>query len=390
MSGPKGTNFSIAIVMIFFSALCFSFFVLNRWFFTDLGFLSYGRVWQLYISYADFGFFRRGFIGTIFSETGINSIFPNEYVFAIFVHHIAVAVLALLTAYFCIKENLTNPLFNIGIAFSPALIIHSGYTTGSLDVFVLLFALINILYIRSVFLFSLILVAGIFTHEVFIFTLPAQFWAFYFGCKLDRRKILNLTDYTPIVFSTFAILIVVFYGRIGVPELEFKDVMSIRIPNAFEMHSHWSGYVEVGSPVEHNLNSTDKLLSILKSGKVVFLIPSLSYVIFLTLRALQYGRGHGEGVLLVAAISAPLLTSLVATDLHRWVAMSANMALLLTLRLAAREGTTMSNWNIPIALFCFLAPFGAADLERPFPLHQFVLEKIKTDWCLKSTPAGQI
>jgi len=60
--------------------------------------------------------------------------------------------------------------------------------------------------------------------------------------------------------------------------------------------------------------------------------------------------------------------------------MSANMALLLTLHLAARENATMSKWNLPIALFCVLAPFGAAELERPFPLHQFVLEKIKTDW----------
>ena len=380
MSGSKGTNSPITTTLIFFSALCFSFLVLNRWFFTDLGFLSYGRVWQLYISYADFGFFRRGLIGTIFSKTGINSIFSNEYLFAIVAHHIALALLALLTACFCVKQKLTNALFIIGIAFSPALIIHSGYTTGSLDVFVLLFALINILYIRNAFLFSLILVAGIFTHELFIFTLPAQFWAFYFGCKLNRREILNPTDCTPIVFSILAILIIVFYGRTGVPELEFKDVMRLRMPNAFEMHSLWSGYVEVGSPVEYNLNSTDKLLSILTSKRVVFLIIPLVYVFFLTLRVLQRSRGHRESVLLVIAISAPLLASLVATDLHRWVAMSANMALLLTLRLAARENATTSKWNIPIALFCFLAPFGSAELERPFPLHQFVLEKIVTDW----------
>lgn len=382
MSSLKSADSSNMIRLIFFSALCFSFLVLNRWLFTDLGFLSYGRIWQLYISYADFGFFRRGLIGSIFSETGINSIFSNEYVFAFFVHHIAVAVLVLLVFCFCVKQNLTNALFIFGVAFSPAFIIHSGYTTGSLDVFVLLFALLNILYVRKVFLFSLILVAGIFTHELFIFTLPAQFWAFYFGCKLNRRERLSLTDYAPIVFSILAILIIAFYGRTGVPEVEFNDVMRTRIPNAFEMHSLWSGYVEVGYSVEYNLNSTDKLLSILTSERVIFLSLPLVYVIFLTLRVLQYSKSHGESLLVVVAISSPLLTSFVATDLHRWVAMSANMALLLTLRLAAREGTTMSKWNIPLALFCVLAPFGAAELERPFPLHQFVLEKIKTDWLI--------
>src|SRR6056297_248267 len=380
MSGLESANSSKLVRLIFFSALCFSFLLLNRWLFTDLGFQSYGRIWQLYASYTDFGFFRRGFIGTLFSETGINSIFTNEYVFAIFVHHIAVAAIALLTVRYCIKEKLANPLFLIGIAFSPALIIHSGYTTGSLDVFVLLFALINILYIRTVFLFSLILVAGIFTHELFIFTLPAQFWAFYFGCKLNRRKIRNPTYYTPLVVSIVAILIIVLYGRPEVPEREFKDLMRLRIPNAFDKHPLWSGYFEIASPVADHLNSKTGLLSIFESGKVFFLFPPLLYVIFLTLRVLQYCRGHREAVLLVASISAPLLTSLVATDLHRWIAMSANMALLLTLHLAARENATMSKWNLPIALFCVLAPFGAAELERPFPLHQFVLEKIKTDW----------
>src|SRR6056297_3405570 len=243
MSGTKGKKFSITTIMIFFLAMCFSFLVLNRWAVTDLGLLSYGRIWQLYISYTDFGFFRRGLIGTLFSETGINSVFSNEYVFAIFIHHVAVEALALLTAWYCIKEKLANPLILIGVAFSPAFIIHSGYTTGALDVFVLLFALINILYVRNVFLFSLILVFGIFTHELFIFTLPAQFWAFYFGSKLERRDPPGPTDYIPILFSMCAILFVVFYGRTGVSELEFKDVMRTRIPNAFEMHPLWSGYV---------------------------------------------------------------------------------------------------------------------------------------------------
>ncbi|MRU15698.1 hypothetical protein FDP25_09675 [Roseovarius sp. A21] len=366
-------------MLIFFLAMCFSFFVLNRWAVSDLGLLSYGRVWQLYISYTDFGFFRRGLIGTLLSETGINSIFSNEYVFALLIHHVAVEALALLTAWYCIKEKLANPLFLIGVAFSPAFIIHSGYTTGALDVFVLLFAVVNILYIRNVYLFSIILVAGIFTHELFIFTLPAQFWAFYYFKTLKIEKTLGPIDYIPIVFAILATCIVIFFGRVDLPEPEFKEVMSSRLPNAFNKHPFWSGYFEVGAPFEQTIYSAYRLLSSLNSGEVAFVLLPLVYVVFLTLRALQYVNGYGESALLFAAISAPLLTSLVATDLHRWVAMSANMALLLTLLLASRDGATISKWNIPIALFCFLAPFGAAELERPFPLHQFVLEEMMTD-----------
>ena len=376
MTRQKGTDFPIRTMMIFFAALCFSYFVLNRWIVSDIGLRSYGRVWQLYISYSDFGFFRRGLIGTLLSETGINSVFANEYVFAIFLHHVAVTALALLTAWYCIKEKLANPLFLIGIAFSPALIVHSGYTTGALDVFVLLFALLNILYVRNVYLFSIILVAGIFTHELFIFTLPAQFWAFYFCSRPGARDTLGPADFIPVAFSIIAIFIVVVYGRTGVPELDFNELMQAHIPNAYKKHALWSGYLEVGSPVEQTLSSANSLFSVLSGGKIVFLILPLVYVLFLTLRSLQSVRGYGEASLLIAAISAPWLTSLVATDLHRWVAMSANMAILLTLRLAAREGRAVSKWNIPIALFCLLAPFGGAELERPFPLHQFVFERI--------------
>ncbi len=378
MSSLKGKYLSSSIILIFFLALCFSFLVLNRWVITEIGLLSYGRVWQLYISYTDFGFVRRGLIGTIFSLTGINSIFLNEYIFAFFIHHVAVALIALLIAYFCIKEKITNSLFLVGVAYSPALIIHSSYTTGALDVFVLVFAIFNILFVRNIFLFSLFLVAGIFTHELFIFTIPAQLWVLYF-VFWRKSKINRLSYYTPIVVSSLAIFIIIYFGKTDIDELDFNNIMRMRIPHAFEVHSLWSGYVEVGSQLEHNFNLAKSLSSVLQSYKILFLFLPLLYLVFLTLRVLQYSKSYGEVLLLVAAIFAPLLTSLVATDLHRWVAMSANMALLLTLRLASREGTTLSKWNIPIALFCFMAPLGGAELERPFPLHQFLFEKIKGD-----------
>ena len=139
------------VIFIFFAAVAYSFLVLNRWIITDLGLLSYGRVWQFYISWSDFGFFRRGLIGTLFSETHINNIFSNEYVFAFFVHHVAVVTMAALLAIYCIQKGITNILFLVGLAFSPALIIQSGYSTGALDVFVLLVALINSLFVRNVF-----------------------------------------------------------------------------------------------------------------------------------------------------------------------------------------------------------------------------------------------
>ena len=142
-------NRPFLVFFMFLAAAIYSFLVLNRWIVTDLGLLSYGRVWQLYISWSDFGFFRRGLVGTLFSETRINTIFENEYVFAFLVHHFAILTLSILLAVYCLQRGITNILFLIGLAFSPALIIQSGYNTGALDVFVLLVALINILFVLT-------------------------------------------------------------------------------------------------------------------------------------------------------------------------------------------------------------------------------------------------
>ena len=375
MITSKGAGSSVSTAAIFLSALCFSLLVLNRWIFTDLGLLSYGRVWQLYISYLDFGFVRRGLVGTILSETRTNTLFSNEYLFAFFIHSIAISIFSLLIASYCIREGLNDLVFVFGVALSPALIIHSGYTTGALDVFILILAVINILYTPNVLFFSLVLVVGILTHELFLITVPAQFWAYYL-CRREEKESIQKSDiYLPFVFSALAFLFVVHFGKIEALESEFTELMWQRIPNASEKHPLWSGYFELSSSFEQNFDLTRGVLVALVDGKIIFLAPVTLYVFLLILRAVKFVASTSEGALMVGAILAPILISLVAADLHRWFAMSSSIALLITLRLVSRAGSTMSLWNWPIALFCLLAPFGGAELERPFPLHQFLMER---------------
>ncbi|MCX7567504.1 hypothetical protein OS189_14235 [Sulfitobacter sp. F26169L] len=361
--------------VIFAAATVFATLILNRWIVSDLGLLSFGRVWQLYISYADFGFMRRGFIGTLLSETGVNTLFPNEYVFAHLIQFLAIAALALLTAMYCITNGLKNPLFLFGIAFSPAFLTHSGYATGTLDVFVLLIVLANILYVRHYAVFSVLILIGVLTHELFIFTLPAQFLALHLNYR-SKAPALDLAYWVPALTVLLSTLFVVLFGQVGIPEAEFEELMRAHLPNANEQHPLWSGYFEVGSEVARSISESHHLFLAVKEGRIVFLLPVLLYVGLLTLRALQYVRGNGEIMLVIAAVVAPLMASFLANDFHRWGGMGANMALLLTLRLAVREGDETSKWNLILAFCCLLAPFGAAELERPFPLHSFVVESL--------------
>lgn len=49
--------------------------VMNRWIFTDIGLLSIGRIWQLFIDWQDYGIVRRGLVGTLLLNLGTRQIF---------------------------------------------------------------------------------------------------------------------------------------------------------------------------------------------------------------------------------------------------------------------------------------------------------------------------
>lgn len=282
-----------------------------------------------------------------------------------------------LIAYYCYKKNINDFLFVLGIALSPALIIHQGYNTGNLDIFILIISIINIFFVRNFIIFSLLLFIGILIHELFIFTLPAQFFAFYICNESNKFKILNVATIVPIITTLSAIVIILSFGKLDISEEDFKSIMQTKLPNAFMMHILWSGYYEVSTSAGLNLFSSIQYhFSHFKDGRFIFILPSLFYVGILIFRVLQNVNSKTEVFFLVFAILFPLLTAFVAMDIYRWIAMSANMALLLTLKLVSKTGYTNSKWNILIAIFCLFAPFGAAGYERPFPMHQFILEKL--------------
>lgn len=373
-----------SLIIFFIIATIYSFFMINRWLVTDLGFMSYGRVWPLYVSWSDFGFVRRGLVGTIFSVTHLNTIFESEYVFAIVMHHFLVLILATLLAVYCYQRSITNRMFLFGIVFSPTLIIHYGYNTGTLDVFVLIVAILNILFVRGTLLFSFLLGIGVLIHELFIFTIPAQLYAFYFLDSHKKPIGLSFLNIIPFITVLLAVAVIMLFGKTDFSEVSYNAIMRQNIPNAFNKHGLWSGYIEIAGTFKGNMKySTNHVISLfLNNGYhahkygYIFLIPGILYIIILTMRALRFTPNRLKMLILVFAVLFPLMAAFVATDLHRWVSLSANMALLLTLRLMRGDGSETVKWNAVLCIFCFLAPFGAADYDKPFPVHRIVIEKL--------------
>lgn len=377
MINQNEKKFTLFIYLIFFLSMLFSIIILNRWLVTDLGFGSYGRLWQFYVSYIDFGFIRRGLLGTIFYESGINSLFSNEYIFTFFIHHISIFILTTLIVYYLLSKKIKNFIFIFGIAFSPTLITYQGYNTGNLDIIILIITLINILYVKSYIIFSFNIVLGIFIHELFIFLLPAQFFAFYLINNSENLNKLELKNILPFIIAILAILIIQFFGSTNVSLMDFENVMQKKIPNAYIIHPLWSGFYEINPPsIGISLEAKIlKILGIFENGKVLFLLPSLIYLIILVLRTTKYISSNFNRFLLIMVIIFPIFASFVASDYPRWIAMSANMSLLITLKFVFTDNKSQSKWNKLIAIFCLLAPFGTVAVDIPFPLHKFFIDK---------------
>ncbi len=373
MTSPSPRRLTI---LIFSISIISSFIILNRWAITDIGVLSYGRIWQLYISYQDFGFIRRAFIGTLLSITGLNSSIENEYVFAIVAHHFSIIILSLIIIFYIINNKIENIPIIITIALSPALIIQSGYTTGSLDIFVLIIASINILLSRNPIIFSALIFIGVFTHELFIFTIPAQLIAYIMRTRGEISNSINSDLHMPLLSILLSVCIVHFLGTSDLSKEFVEATMAEKIPNAAGQHGLWSGYFEISRTAsENSLGSISALLRDIGGG-IAFLSIPLLYVCVVTIRLHFYSSKFTESMAMVISALFPLLTALVATDLYRWIGMSANMGLLLTLVMLTKEKTNEMKTTYLLLPFSLLAPFGSAQIDWPFPAHQLILERL--------------
>ncbi len=229
----------IAVVLSFSLAAI----VLNRWIVTELGLLSFGRDWHFHINYFDFGFTRRALVGTIAAATGANQLSDNAYVAATIIQHTAIIVLVGLLVFAGAREKSHPTALTIAL-LSPAMVIQSGYTNGSLDVFVLIVAALNCLHVRSLPVFCALVCAGLLVHELFLFLLPAQIlcFALRIGQEIRATVLFSRTSILPITTATITLSVIHLYGAPNVSEEEFLERMAASMPAATGQRSDWSGY----------------------------------------------------------------------------------------------------------------------------------------------------
>jgi len=356
----------------------FSFLVLNRWVVTDLKEKSFGRVWQYYVSWVDFGFHRRGLVGTLLTESGLNSVFQNEYLFAYFIYGILIAI-----SYFLIVKVLisneklsSDNILIFCVLFSPAIFLHFAYSSGNQDILLFILFLIAIFFTQSALGLSLVVVSGLLVHELFVFFLPCIFMLKFIANEKPKLwpdwRIIR-----PAIAALVTILVIMVFGKINVSASTFEFLMSKRIPIAAYQHPLWSGYNELASSLQDNMNTGENMISHMWLYKYHLLIPSIYAVFIAWMPSWFMVSRRTVKITMFAVIVFPLIASCVAADYYRWIAISACLGLFSMILLISKNMLSVPKWTLVMLMFfSVFSPFGSAVLDRPFPMHQLLMEKI--------------
>jgi hypothetical protein len=362
--------------------------ILNRWIITPKGLASFGRLWQFYISYSDFGFIRRGLLGTILSKTKINSIMTHEYLFVLLFVAILGGVVAYILYIFLCRSSF-NRASALAVALSPALLPHFGYAADNFDTLAFVIASILIMNITNIPVVVIGVFIGILMHEIFMFYVPLLLALLFFESRTGEygSERSESGDYRKYLTRVVVILVTcaVAYGSLklfgarGVNQAEFEAVMTRKIPIAAGKNAFWSGYFELFSTLRENIEfSAEPLSRLLSLSAIKYIIVPSIYLLLLLSVITHWLRKRDVLLLLliVGAALAPLAISVIGADFLRWECMSCNAALLAILFIAWRLQTQIATPTAYVMIaFFLLAPFGSNPLERPLPVHQMIAEK---------------
>ncbi len=200
--------------------------------------------------------------------------------------------------------------------------------------------------------------------------------AYYFYLRQREDAPLFVPAVSTMASTLVPIVLILVYGASNLPKHTFDSIVESKIPLAAGQHGLWSGYYEISSATSIYIIEAAAKLAVDVALGAAFLIVPLIYAILVWLRLLSVSMLTSDKVLLSIAVVFPLLTSFLATDLYRWIGLSAGLGLILTLSVIGKDRAPKSDFTYALLPFSLLAPFGAAQIDRPFPLQQFVLERL--------------
>jgi hypothetical protein len=318
----------------------------------DWPFIFHGMLLQYLIDYGEFGFVRRGLVGTLVPGDPALGATP--------------AVLAAATAPAVLVAAVTAPLLarlaDRGLAFalavSPALFWQLGYDLGRLDALNLLIAL------------------GI--------ALCSWRWALAAAPLMLLIHEAAAAIFVPVLFALhwrrFGLDAALVAAGIGVLAVTAALVALAARPDpealraAYPAGAPWSGGVFATS-IAGSIEGAWRHLTEQRSAQQFWMLAPpalyLAALVFTVARALRPVAGAWFAL---AAALTPLLLSLVATDLARWIALAGTNAILVAL-VIARE-TPVRAPRTAVTALAVAGVLGPVGILSGFPAVQFLLARL--------------
>lgn len=349
-----------------------------RFLLTPLGLESLGRDWGYYVSYADFGFIRRGLIGTM-TDAFVRHPVANDHLVPLVLYPLFMVAVAVAAFVYVRRLGLPKPRRDAYLALlmlSPAFLAHYAYSTGDFNVVLALIFVSTMMVFPSLAAALLLLVAAMLVHEIYIFAFaPAVCVAFYerSGGKLGKAALYGLA----------AIALAGLIAAFGVPRLSYGDYLAILHRHAPNLSS--DGYFEMSSGIGDNLRYAAQLYREVRLW--ILVLPAILYWAILLVVFLPAAAPARLKALYVAAGTTPFVLFAFGSDLYRWTCFACVAVIVLGGFLAGRGYASLFTRRPWLALALTLpwilpGPFGSGcdkdrgGCHRLYPMAQFALEKV--------------
>jgi hypothetical protein len=347
--------------------------------------LSGSRGWHLFVNYFDYGFIKRGLIGTFFYVTNLSNLIGHEYILIQASTFISASLIVFIVILFLHQNNLikNNWALITLLLFSPATT-HFFAWGGNLDNFLMIIYLVIFLYVKNIWLQAFFIFIGLLVHEAFAFFIPAIL--FLTLAKHNHSFLGFIHSIVPIIFSAIAaIFLVLVFGETNMSIDEYFLSMKEKMPNiynevksrgALESDLWWSGYNEISYSVNDYRSESLPVQTLLLNAIYVFPATAIC-IIFSLLCCIFLRREIIYKVLLFLVLTFPILMIVLANDYYRYTSFVMFISIIFLFK-GYKENLINKipdRYLICLLPICLLGPYGGSDLTRPFFILSAYFEK---------------
>jgi len=343
------------------------------------------RGWHLFVNYFDYGFIKRGLIGTFFDLANFSNLIGNEYILIKASTFISALIMMLVAMLFLQRHDLiknNKPLVGL-LLFSPATI-HYFAWDGNLDNYLLIIFMATFLFMRNIWLQAFFIFIGLLIHESFAFFIPVIYFLNLVKHNGDFIKFLYVT--APMTLSTIiTISLLLGFGETSMNMNDYFVSMSIKMPQiyneielrgALESDLWWSGFNEISYSVSAYRGEALPVQKLFLNAFYVF-PATVICLIFPLLCSIYLRRGIVYKILLFAALTFPILMILLANDYYRYTSFVMFLSIVFLFKGYQENfiNKVPDKYLICLLPICFLGPYGGSSLTMPFFILSQYFEK---------------